>query len=69
MGDLLIAMEVREAGWLYHALSPAAFNERPIGYKTFKSIMETTEKAGLVEVSLGRNATCVTRAAERFYSI
>ena len=32
-GDLLIAMEVKEAGWSYHALSPAAFNERPIGYK------------------------------------
>ena len=30
-GDLLIAMEVKEAGWSYHALSPAAFNERPIG--------------------------------------
>ena len=49
-------MEVKEAGWSYHALSPAAFNERPIGYKTFKSIMGTMEKAGLIEVSLGRNA-------------
>ena len=35
VGDLLIAMEVKEAGWSYHALSPAAFNERPFGYKTF----------------------------------
>ena len=55
-GDLLIAMEVKEAGWSYHALSPAAFNERPIGYKTFKSIVKAMEKAGLIEVSLGRNA-------------
>ena len=26
IGDLLIAMEVKEAGWSYHALSPAAFS-------------------------------------------
>ena len=56
MGDLLIGHEVKDAGWSYHALSPAAFNERPIGYKTFKSIMGTMAKAGLIEVSLGSNA-------------
>ena len=51
IGDLLIAMEVKEAGWSYHALSPAAFNERPIGYKTFKSIVKAMEKARLIKVS------------------
>ena len=56
IGDLLIAMEVKEAGWSYHALSPAAFNDKPIEYKTFKSIVRAMEKAGLIEVSLGRNA-------------
>ena len=42
-GDLLIAMEVKEYGWSYHGLSPAAFDDRPVGYKTFKPIVETME--------------------------
>jgi hypothetical protein len=56
VGDLLIAVEVKEHGWSYHGLSPAAFEDRPVGYKTFKSIVMAMEKAGLIEVSLGRNA-------------
>ena len=40
-GNLLIAMEVKEHGWSYHGLSPAAFDDRPVGYKTFKPIVET----------------------------
>ena len=55
-GNLLIAMEVKEASWSYHALSPAAFNERPIRYKTFRSIIQAMEKASLIELSLGSNA-------------
>ena len=30
VGDLLIAMEVKEYGGSYHGLSPAAFDDRPV---------------------------------------
>jgi len=56
VGDLLIAVEVKEHGWSYHGLSPAAFEDRPVGYKTFKPIVKTMETAGLIVVSKGRNA-------------
>ena len=56
VGDLLIAIEVKEYGWSYHGLSPAAFDDRPVGYKTFKPILETMEVAGLISISKGRNA-------------
>ena len=56
VGDLLIGHEVKDAAWSYHPIATSAFSDRPIGYKTFKSIMGTMEKAGLIEVSLGRNA-------------
>ena len=56
VGDLLIAVEVKENGWSYHGLSPAAFEDRPVGYKTFKPIVKTMETAGLIVVSKGRNA-------------
>ncbi len=55
-GDLLIAMEVKEYGWSYGGLSPAAFDDRPVGYKTFKPIVETMEAVGLFSISKGRNA-------------
>ena len=55
-GDLLIALEVKEHGWSYHGLSPAAFDDRPVGYKTFKPIVETMEAVGLISISKGRNA-------------
>ena len=55
VGDLLIAMEVKEHGWSYHGLSPAAFDGRPVGYKTFRSIVETMEAVGLIVVPKGRN--------------
>ena len=55
VGDLLIAMEVKEYGWSYHGLSPAAFDDRPVGYKTFKPIVETMEAIGLIVISKGRN--------------
>ena len=54
-GDLLIAMEVKELGWSYHGLSPAAFDDRPVGYKTFKPIVEVMEAVGLIVISKGRN--------------
>ncbi len=54
-GDLLIALEVKEHGWSYHGLSPAAFDDRPVGYKTFKPIVETMEAVGLIVISKGRN--------------
>jgi hypothetical protein len=56
VGDLLIAIEVKEHGWSYHGLSPAAFEGRPIGYKTFKPIVETMEAVGLIARSKGRNS-------------
>ena len=34
----------------------AAFSDRPIGYKTFKPIVQAMETAGLIDVSLGRNS-------------
>ena len=55
VGDLLIALEVKEHGWSYHGLSPAAFDDRPVGYKTFKPIVETMEAVGLIVISKGRN--------------
>ena len=55
IGDLLIAMEVKEYGWSYHGLSPAAFDDQPVGYKTFKPIVETMEAVGLIAISKGRN--------------
>ena len=54
-GDLLIATEVKEHGWSYHGLSPAGFDDRPVGYKTFKPIIETMEAVGLIVISKGRN--------------
>ena len=41
VGDLLIGHEVQDAGWSYHPIATSAFSDRPVGYKTFKSIMET----------------------------
>ena len=50
-GDLLIAMEAKEHRWSYHGLSPAAFDDRPVGYKTFKPIVETMEAVGIINIS------------------
>ncbi len=49
-------MEVKDYGWLNHGLSPAAFDDRPVGYKTFKPIVETMEAVSLISISKGRNA-------------
>ena len=54
--DLLIAMEMKEHGWSYHGLSPAAFDDRPVVYKTFRPIVETIEAVGLISIPKGRIA-------------
>ena len=56
VGDLLIAIEVKEHGWSYHGLSPAAFDDRPVGYKKFRPIVETREAVGVISISKGGNA-------------
>jgi len=56
IGDLVIGFHTREAGWSYLSMSTSAFSDRPVGYKTFKTIVETMEAAGLIKVSLGRNS-------------
>jgi len=56
IGDLLIGFHTKEAGWSYLSMSTSAFSDRPVGYKTFKTIVETMEAAGLIKVSLGRNS-------------
>ena len=48
IGDLLIGFHTREAGWSYLSMSTSAFSDRPVGYKTFKPIMETMEAIGLI---------------------
>ena len=54
--DLLIGFHTKEAGWSYLSMSTSAFSDRPVGYKTFKTIVETMEEGGLIRVSLGRNS-------------
>ena len=56
IGDLLIGFQIKEAGWSYLSMSTSAFSDRPVGYKTFKPIVETLEAVGLIKVSLGRNS-------------
>ena len=56
VGDLLIGVETKDAGWSYHELSRSKFSDRPVGYRMFKSIITMMETSGLVDVSLGWNA-------------
>jgi hypothetical protein len=56
IGDLLIGFHTRDAGWPCLSMSTSAFSDRPVGYKTFKPIVETLEALGLIKVSLGRNS-------------
>ena len=44
VGDLLIGHEVKDAAWSYHPIATSAFSDRPIGYKTFKSIVKAMGK-------------------------
>ena len=59
VGDLLIGLQTREVGWSYLSLSTAAFSDRPIGYWTFKPIVQAMETSGLIDVSLGRNSHAI----------
>jgi len=59
IGDLLIGLHTSDAGWSYLSLSTASFSDRPIGYKTFKPIVQAMEIAGLIDVSLGRNSQAI----------
>ena len=56
IGDLLIGLHTREAGWSYLLMSTSAFSDRLVGYKTFKPIVVTLEAVGLIEVSLSLNS-------------
>ena len=56
VGDLLIRVETKDAGWSYHQLSRSAFSDCSIGYKMFKSIITMMEISGHPDVSLERNA-------------
>jgi hypothetical protein len=56
IGDLLIGLHTKKAGWSYLSMSTSAFSYRPVGYKTLKTIMETMEEGCLIKVSLGRNS-------------
>ena len=56
IGDLLIGFHTREASWSHLSMSMSAFSYRPVGYKTFKAIVEIMEAIGLIKVSLGRNS-------------
>ena len=56
VGNLLIGLQTREVGWSYLSLFTAAFSDRPVGYKTFKPIVQAMETAGLIDVSLDRNS-------------
>ena len=44
IGYLLIGFHTKEAGWSYLSMSTSAFSDRPVGYKTFKTIVETMEE-------------------------
>ena len=46
IGDLLIGFHIKEAGWSYLSMSTSAFSDRPVGYKTLKTIVETIEAVG-----------------------
>ena len=46
IGDLLIGFHIIEAGWSYLSMSTSAFSDRPVGYKTLKTIVETIEAVG-----------------------
>ena len=56
IGDLLIGFHTKEAGWSYLSMSTSAFSDRPVGYKIFKTIVETMEEGCLIKVSLCRNS-------------
>ena len=55
IGDLLIGYEQEANQWSYHEMYPAAFSDMSVGYKLFRSTVETLSNARLVVVAKGRN--------------
>jgi hypothetical protein len=76
IGDLLIGYEQEANQWSYHEMYPAAFSDLSVGYKLFRSTVETLTNARLIVVAKGRNhkpmefeervSTFVTGLATRF---
>ena len=76
IGDLLIGYEQEANQWSYHEMYPAAFSDMSVGYKLFRSTVETLTNARLIVVAKGRNhkpmefeervSTFVTGLATRF---
>ena len=55
VGDLLIGYEQEANQWSYHEMYPAAFSDLSVGYKLFRSTVETLSNARLVVIAKGRN--------------
>ena len=55
IGDLLIGYEQEANQWSYHEMYPAAFSDLSVGYKLFRTTVETLSNARLVVVAKGRN--------------
>ena len=55
VGDLLIGYEQEANQWSFHEMYPAAFSDLSVGYKLFRSTVETLSNARLVVVAKGRN--------------
>ena len=55
VGDLLIGYGQEANQWSYHEMYPAAFSDLSVGYKLFRSTVETLSNARLVVVAKGRN--------------
>ena len=55
IGDLLIGYEQEANQWSYHEMYPAAFSDLSVGYKLFRSTVETLTNARLIVVAKGRN--------------
>ena len=53
--DLLIGCEQEANQWSYHEMYPAAFSDLSVGYKLFRSTVETLSNARLVVVGKCRN--------------
>ena len=45
VGDLLIGYEQEANQWSYHEMYPAAFSDMSVGYKLFRSTVETLSNA------------------------
>ena len=55
IGYLLIGYEQEANQWSYHEMYPAAFSDLSVGYKLFRSTVETLSNARLLVVAKGCN--------------